>query len=88
MYSMLVENGLDSPTPSHEVNRSIMSGRPNGELGAYGISFPIRDSATNLIVLGQHILTPKQGKSPLGRTKKEQNYSTSFLTCEIEHHNT
>ena len=62
--------GLDSPTPSHDLRDG---GYINNASRTQVISTPIRNSATSLIALGKHIMTPRQGriwelrnKSPLG----------------------
>ena len=62
--------GLDSPTPSHETRRGENSNTsPRAQL----INTPICNSASSLIALGKHVLTPRQGriwelrkKPPLG----------------------
>lgn len=71
---MLVEIGLDTPTPSHEARRFNGDCNPNWHQGAHdGISSPICNCAVNIIALGQHALIPRQrriceerAKSPLG----------------------
>ena len=68
---ILASIGLDSPTNSQDVRRGI----GNKDYDHFGqvVSTPIRNSASSLIALGKHVLTPKQGriwethrKSPLG----------------------
>ena len=67
---ILASIGLDSPTPSIETRREEDS---NSSPRAQLINTPIRNSASSLIALGKHVLTPRQGriwelrnKSPLG----------------------
>lgn len=62
--------GLDSPTPSQDIGRwdgNIVSPR------VQHVSTSIRNSASSLVALGKHVLTPRQGRiwelrsrSPLG----------------------
>lgn len=62
--------GLNSPTPSQE----IMRGEDNhASPGAQHVNTTIRNSASSLMALGKHVLTPRHGriwefrnKSPLG----------------------
>ena len=67
---ILASIGLDSPTPSIETRREEDS---NSSPRAQLVNTPIRNSASSLIALGKHVLTPRQGriwelrnKSPLG----------------------
>lgn len=69
---ILASIGLDSPTSSYENMNEGGMNRHNHEDQPF--STPIRNSASNLIALGKHVLTPRQGKSwtygnqsPLGR---------------------
>lgn len=70
---ILASIGLDSPTTSQEKGRgSGATDLKNGQ-GIQRVSTPIRNSASSLIALGKHVLTPRQGrmwearnKSPLG----------------------
>lgn len=56
---IMVSIGLDNPTPSHE----LRVGEDNNiSPKAQSISTPIRNSATSLIALGKHVLTPRQGR--------------------------
>jgi hypothetical protein len=53
---ILASIGLDSPTPSHETRRGEDSNTsPRAQL----INTPIRNSASSLIALGKHVLTPR-----------------------------
>lgn len=71
---MLIEIGLDSPSPSHERRRNNEGNiTPKWGQTDTGVSSPVRSSAASLMALGQHALTPRQrrlweerGKSPLG----------------------
>lgn len=66
---ILASIGLDSPTPSHDT-RGTLQGE---EQSAHHANTPIRNNATNLMAIGNHIFTPRQGRmwesrnrSPLG----------------------
>ena len=62
VYSdILASIGLDSPTSSYETRSEggpIRHGHKDQT-----ISTPIRNSTTSLVVLGKHVLTPRQGRS-------------------------
>lgn len=70
--------GLDSPTPSQDSRGGVVNHGRHGQESCEE-NTPIRNSAANLIALGKHMLTPRQGriwehrnKSPLGdRTSKD-----------------
>ena len=72
VYSeILASIGLDSPTSSSETRSE--GGIPRNGHEDQSISTPIRNSASSLVALGKHVLTPRQGrswtygnKSPLG----------------------
>ena len=64
--------GLDSPTPSQDSRGGVVNNGRHGQ-EIFEDNTPIRNSAANLIALGRHMLTPRQGriwehrnKSPLG----------------------
>lgn len=60
MYrDIMASIGLDSPNTSTENMRDETSG---DEQGASLANTPIRTSASSLIALGQHVLTPRQGR--------------------------
>ena len=51
--------GLDSPTPSHDQREGEdLNNSPRGQV----MSTPIRNSASSLIALGKHVMTPRQGR--------------------------
>ena len=56
---ILASIGLDSPTPSLETRRKEDSNTsPRAQL----INTPIRNNASSLIALGEHVLTPRQDR--------------------------
>lgn len=70
---VLASIGLDNPTTSQETRRGNENRDCEFGQSKQGISTPIRNSASSLIALGKHVLTPRQGriwetcnKSPLG----------------------
>lgn len=71
---ILASIGLESPTTSQEIRNKYNEMDHNHDQGFQVVTTPIRNSATNLIAIGKHVLTPWQGKmwelrnkSPLGR---------------------
>ena len=58
--TILASIGLDSPTMSQEVRGREGNSVGNQQLGGYFANTPIHNSATSLMALGQHVMTPKQ----------------------------
>ena len=54
--------GLDSPITSLKDRGSEDTSTYNQELGNQLASTPIRNSTANLMALGKHVLTPRQGR--------------------------
>ena len=72
--AILASIGLDNPTTSQNTRNNYDNVDQNHDKGMHMMNTPIRNSASNLIALGQHVFTPGQGKmwecrnkSPLGR---------------------
>lgn len=55
---ILVMIGLDSPTTSQETMSTYDNDDHNQDQGMQVANTPIRNSATSLIALGKHVLTP------------------------------
>ena len=65
----LASIGLDSPSHSQDMrNRAGNIAREHGQV-ASTVSTPVRNSATNLMALGHHVITPRQGRLWEARNK-------------------
>ena len=56
--AILARIGLDSPTSSHETCGNIQKVNQATQQDT-----PIRNSAANLMTLGKHVFTPRQGRN-------------------------
>ena len=83
---ILASIGLDSPTPSQEVRMEDGHNRIEHELESHWVCTPNRNSATSLIALGQHVLTPRDWRKWTYKSNSLLGgYATSFTqSCYYE----